>query len=264
MLVPAPLPGDERVVGGATALTLAMVSRGESFDRAAVLPQSTPHPSPLPKEREPVVTKTPPSKPPLRKGGKLAAGHNKTIAEPASWVGPVKAGRRRGLSLIEFLVIFAIFSLVLLVLLMFATRGREEARLVSCRMNLGRSAWHWPCTTTTTDRFPWSRSVAALDQAGPNGVRPPSPLRTLLETFQLPDLTGLRDPNTVSPARPGPVPGEMPVRGFVCPSDPIATGGLLRRRSAIERSRATFRLERMVHSPRDEPSVCMESKPRTA
>jgi hypothetical protein len=35
-----------------TALTLAMVYRGEAFERAAVLLQSTPHPSPLPKERE--------------------------------------------------------------------------------------------------------------------------------------------------------------------------------------------------------------------
>ncbi len=48
----------------AMALTLAMVWRGESFDRAPVLLQSTPHPSPLPKEREPVVAKTPPFKPP--------------------------------------------------------------------------------------------------------------------------------------------------------------------------------------------------------
>jgi hypothetical protein len=43
----------ELVAGGATALTLAMVYRGESFDRAAVLLQSTPHPSPLPKESLP-------------------------------------------------------------------------------------------------------------------------------------------------------------------------------------------------------------------
>ena len=46
---------------GATALALAMVSHGETFDRAAVLLQSTPHPSPLPKERELVMTKIPPS-----------------------------------------------------------------------------------------------------------------------------------------------------------------------------------------------------------
>src|ERR1700742_3457266 len=51
----------ELVGGGATALTLATVSRDKSFDRAAVLLQSTPHPSPLPKEREPVMTNTPPS-----------------------------------------------------------------------------------------------------------------------------------------------------------------------------------------------------------
>jgi hypothetical protein len=70
---PRPLPKErELVVGGATALTLAMVSRGESFDRAAVLLQLTPHPSPLPKERELVVTKTPPSKTPPSQEGETA------------------------------------------------------------------------------------------------------------------------------------------------------------------------------------------------
>ena len=41
--------------------------RGEPFDRAAALPRSTPHPSPLPKEREPVLTKPPRSE--RRSGG---------------------------------------------------------------------------------------------------------------------------------------------------------------------------------------------------
>ncbi len=43
--------------GSVMALTLAMVWRSESFDRAAVLLQSAPHPSPLPRERELVVSR---------------------------------------------------------------------------------------------------------------------------------------------------------------------------------------------------------------
>jgi len=140
--------------------------------------------------------------------------------------GTVKAVSRQGLSLIEFLVIFAIISLVLLVLLMVATRGREEARLVSCRMNLGQIGLALALYDQNYRSLPSVAELAPLDPSGRNGVRPISPLRTLLEAFQYPDLTELRDPKTVPPARPGQVPGEMPVPGFVCGSDPNATGGL--------------------------------------
>ena len=58
----------ELTAGGATALTRAMVYRGESFNRAAVLLKSTPQPSSLPREWELVATETPPSKGGVRKG----------------------------------------------------------------------------------------------------------------------------------------------------------------------------------------------------
>ena len=49
---PSPLPRErELVLSGATAFTLAMVFRGDSFDSSAILLQWTPHPSPLPRER---------------------------------------------------------------------------------------------------------------------------------------------------------------------------------------------------------------------
>ena len=65
---PSPLPEErELVIGGATALTQAMVSRGESFDLrggvAAIDPSTQPAPQALPRECELLVTKTPPSKP---------------------------------------------------------------------------------------------------------------------------------------------------------------------------------------------------------
>jgi type II secretory pathway pseudopilin PulG len=131
-----------------------------------------------------------------------------------------------GLSLIEFVVIIAIIVVVAVVLLMVATRNREEARLVACRMNLGQIGRALAMYDQNYGSLPSVTPLASLDSSGSNASGGISPLRTLLETFQLPDLTELGDPRAVATARPGPVPGEMPVRGFVCPSDPNATGGL--------------------------------------
>jgi Protein of unknown function (DUF1559) len=164
--------------------------------------------------------------PPLAKGGDLPAPAQQNDRRAGDPVGPVKPVCRRGLSLIEFLVIFAIFSLVLLVLLMVATRGRETARLASCRMNLAQIGLALALYDQNYRSLPTVTELAPFDPAGLKEARSPSPLRTLLETFQLPDLTEVRDPKTVPGARPGQLPGEMPVPGFVCPSDPHATGGL--------------------------------------
>jgi hypothetical protein len=84
----------ELVAGGATALTLPMVYRGESFDRAAVLLQSTPHPSPLPKERELVVTKTPRSKPTMGREAEPTSSLSVTPDSPVSDRDPKKSRRR--------------------------------------------------------------------------------------------------------------------------------------------------------------------------
>ena len=54
------------------------------------------------------------------------------------------------------------------------------------------------------------------------------PLRIMLDTLQMPDLTGLADEKAPARALPGQVPGEIPVPGFVCASDPNATAGLFR------------------------------------
>ena len=53
----------------------------------------------------------------------------------------------------------------------------------------------------------------------------PGPLRSLLEALQLPDLAELKDPLTPVTPRPGQVPFETRVPGFLCTSDPNATGG---------------------------------------
>ena len=110
----------------------------------------------------------------------------------------LKVIRRPGLSLIEFVVIFAIVSLVLIVLLMAAARGREEARLVSCRMNLGRIGLALAAYDQNFRSLPVVTELVPLDAKATNGAPSAGPLRTLLETFQLPDLTEFRDPKTAS------------------------------------------------------------------
>ncbi len=160
-----------------------------------------------------------------KRGGDLVVAVRQNDRRSGHPAGQRKGIHRAGLSLIEFLVIFAIVSLVLLVLLMVATRGREEARLVSCRMNLGQIGLALAAYDQNFRSLPVVTELAPLDAKATNGAPPAGPLRMLLETFQLPDLTEFRDPKTPPSARPGQVPGEMAVPGFVCSSDPNATGG---------------------------------------
>jgi Protein of unknown function (DUF1559) len=69
-------------------------------------------------------------------------------------------------------------------------------------------------------------TVSELEVTGsPRKDQPKSPLRTLLEAFVQPNLLGVNDDKTPPLPRPGEVPGEKPVLGFVCSSDPNATSG---------------------------------------
>ena len=109
----------------------------------------------------------------------------------------LKVIRRPGLSLIEFLVIFAIVSLVLIV----PPDGGDSwpGRGSPCFLSdepgpigLALAAYDQnfrslPALVT---------ELAPLDAKSTNGAPSAGPLRTLLETFQLPDLTEFRDPKT--------------------------------------------------------------------
>ncbi len=128
--------------------------------------------------------------------------------------------------MIEILVIFAIISFVVLFLLMAMSRGREEARLLGCRNNLFHIGVALATYDQSYDCLPFIGEPAPAEPSGSGGSRSPGPLRVLLESLQLPDMTELMDPKKFPAARPGQVPGEMPVPGFVCASDPNATGGL--------------------------------------
>jgi hypothetical protein len=105
---------------------------------------------------------------------------------------------------------------------------------VGCRNNLARIGVALALFDQMNGHLPEIGPPGSPDEtAGPGSVSPspspsPSPLKMMLETLQLPDLTELRD-RTIRPnGRPGQVPGEVRVPGFICAGDPNALSGRTR------------------------------------
>jgi hypothetical protein len=121
------------------------------------------------------------------------------------------------------IVTLVVTSVVVLLLLMGASRGREHARLVGCRNNLAKIGMALGLYDQMNGHLPQIGPLAPPD--GSTEQQSPSPLRAMLEALQLPDLSEIRDPKTRPDPRPGQVPGEVRVRGFVCASDPNALSG---------------------------------------
>jgi prepilin-type processing-associated H-X9-DG protein len=130
---------------------------------------------------------------------------------------------RRGITLLEVIVVIGIVVLVFLFLLMFIPRGREQARLTGCQKNLGQIGVALAMYDQIHDQLPGVGILPGAEDT--ERAAAPGPLRTLLEVLQLPDLTELKDPQVPVPPRPGQVPGETRVPGFFCSSDPNATAG---------------------------------------
>ena len=129
-------------------------------------------------------------------------------------------GNRAGLTLADVIVLLFVIGAVALVLLMGVSRAREQARLVGCRKNLAQIGMALGLYDQMNGHLP---EIGPLGP--PDGVaepQSPSPLKILLVTLQLPDLTEIRDPKTRPEARPGQVPDGIRVRGFICASDPNA------------------------------------------
>ena|SRR5271165_6900298 len=131
---------------------------------------------------------------------------------------------RKGLTATDCIVLLVIVALVVLVLLMVLPRGREHARSAACQNNLAHIGFALAQYDDLMHELPKIAAVAGPDER--REARPKSPLRMLLETLEQPSLLGLKDQKTPPERRPGEVPGEVPVAGFVCASDPNATSGL--------------------------------------
>jgi hypothetical protein len=131
--------------------------------------------------------------------------------------------RRSGLNLIEVVVLLVLISVTALLLVMGVSQAREQARLVGCRKNLGQIGVALVLYDQIHSHLPGIGQPGAPGEAAAS--RAPGPLKVLLETLELPDLTELVDRSSRPQRRPGQVPGEMPVPGFVCGSDPNALAG---------------------------------------
>jgi hypothetical protein len=137
----------------------------------------------------------------------------------------VPDARSRGLTAIDVLVVLFLVAVVAIVLLMSVPRARERSRLTTCQKNLAQIGLALALYDEMARSLPAVHRPAAEDLSG--GIGPTGPLRTLLETLGLSDFTTLMPGEPVSRAT-GPVPGEIPVPGFVCASDPNATAGIFR------------------------------------
>jgi hypothetical protein len=131
-----------------------------------------------------------------------------------------------GLSIADVVVLLVLVGVVALVLLMGVSRAREQARLVGCRKNLAQIGFALALHDQIHGHLPKIGRLGPPEGAAER--QSPGPLKVLLEALALPDLTDLRDRTSRPEPRPGQVPGEVPVPGFVCASDPNALSGRFR------------------------------------
>jgi hypothetical protein len=132
----------------------------------------------------------------------------------------------RGVTRGDVVVLVLLIGGTFLLVLMGLSRAREGARLTGCTNNLSKVGF----ALALYDQMQGHLPVVA-DPVGPDVPdlqAPAGPLKTLLDSLDLPDLTELSDGNTPPKRRPGQVPGEVPVPGFFCRSDPNAISGQLR------------------------------------
>jgi hypothetical protein len=133
--------------------------------------------------------------------------------------------RRHGLTRGDVVVVLVLVAVTVLLLMMGLSRGREGARLAGCTRNLTQIGFGLSLHDQVHGHLP--EIPTPIPPSEKPGVGPPGPLKVLLESLDLPDLTELRDPQTRPKGRPGHVPGEVPVPGFICASDPNAHSGRL-------------------------------------
>jgi prepilin-type processing-associated H-X9-DG protein len=134
------------------------------------------------------------------------------------------AGERRGVTAVDVIVAVVLVILAVLLILMFLPRGREHARMAGCQSNLAHIGFGLEAYDLLDNRLPGAPGVEEPDSRG--DARPKSVVRLILEGLEQPDFLVLKDGKTRLERRPGEVPGESAVRGFVCASDPNATARL--------------------------------------
>ena len=99
-----------------------------------------------------------------------------------------KRAARRGISLVEVIVVILIVGMFLMIAMFALPRQRESARMNDCRRNLmmiGRALALYDDSASSLPTVPRLDDPAAKDAE--------SPLKALLTSLDLPDLTALND-----------------------------------------------------------------------
>ncbi len=132
--------------------------------------------------------------------------------------------RRAGVTRGDVVVVVILVGITFLLVVMGMTRSRENARVVFCNRNLARIGFGLSLYDQMHGELP-TTGTTPLDV--PSSKGPPGPLKALLRSLDLPDLTELKDARTPPTGRGGSVPGEIPIPGFTCPGDPETLAGRL-------------------------------------
>ncbi len=121
--------------------------------------------------------------------------------------------RRRGVTLVEVLIVMALVAFVLLLAFLALPRSRETARLASCGRNLSQIGQVLAYYDTSVGHLPH------IPAPGEKGV---GPLAAALGQFGLGSLEDLdKGKSPAAGLQPGTI-SEHLVPGFLCPSDPYA------------------------------------------
>ncbi len=134
---------------------------------------------------------------------------------------------RSGFTLGEAIAVLAILFVCTLFAVMALPRMRENARMAGCQRNLGQIGLGLLQYAQAQEFLPPLTKIDGIDPA-PDPSTSAGPLRLMLESLQLPDFNELMNRSTPAKQQPQAVPGERPVRGFVCGSDPWAISGIHR------------------------------------
>ncbi len=122
---------------------------------------------------------------------------------------------RRGITLLEVLVVILVLGLLVMITIFILPRRREVARLTGCRRNLAQIGIALALYDRSEGQLPMIPSLVS-DPPSSGG-----PLRAILDSLVLPDLTKLAADRKVPEAQPRPILTPRPVPGFVCPSDRV-------------------------------------------
>ena len=169
--------------------------------------------------------------------------------------------RRRGLGRGDVVVLLALIGATTLLVIMGLTRAREQGRLTGCTRNLSQIGFGLVLHDRMNGHLP---GTATMPPDLPPNQGPAGPLKTLLESLDLPDLTALRDAQTPPKGQPGHVSGEVPVPGFICASDPNAIAGRLPAPVSYRASTGDSHLGDNGAFAPGAPGVSPRSKPATA